>query len=142
MATTDDTAAKMLGAVEMEEIGEDMRKSSSRFQVARVDSQSGRRGSGDDYVCVDTGSPQSGPESPGGARFSISTNSITNNTYDTSNNPCGWGNTHEALPSEDHYRNILSATAGLAGTLKARPTLAELHEEIVSSLSSATTRVH
>ena len=134
MATTEDTAAQTLGTSEMEGTGEDMRKSSSRFQVARVDSQSDRRGSGDDCVGIELGTPQSGPGSPGGTRFSISTNSANTNTYDTSNNPCGWGNTHEALPSEDHYRNIFSATPGL----KSRPTLAELHEEIVSSLSSAT----
>ena len=135
MATTGDTAANMLSRSDMDVTGEDMKKSSSRFQVARVDSQSDRRGSGD-CACVELGTPQSGPGSPGGARFSISTNSVTNsNTYDTSNNPCGWGNTHEALPSEEHYRNIFSATPGM----KSRPTLAELHEEIiVSSLSSAT----
>ncbi|KAK7115879.1 solute carrier family 12 member 3-like [Littorina saxatilis] len=115
----------MLGTGEVEGAGEDMKKSSSRFQVARVDSQADRRGSGDNDGDVEhDDSPQSGPASPGGARFSVSS---LNFTYDTANKTCGWRNTHEAIPSEDHYRNIFSATAGL----KSRPTLAELHEEII-----------
>ncbi|KAL8575172.1 hypothetical protein ACOMHN_042482 [Nucella lapillus] len=106
----------------MEGVG-DITKSSSRFQVARVDSQSNRRDSGDIVVDINHESPQSGPESPGGRRFSTSTNSCT---YDTSSKNYDWNNLTEALPREAFYRNIFSTTPGL----RTRPTLAELHEEI------------
>ncbi|XP_076465820.1 solute carrier family 12 member 1-like isoform X2 [Babylonia areolata] len=101
--------------------GEDITKSSSRFQVARVDS---RRDSEDISVEINHESPQSGPGSPGGRRISVSTNSCT---YDTSGKTnYDWNNLTEALPREAFYRNIFSTTPGL----KSRPTLAELHEEI------------
>lgn len=127
-----DPASQLSSPGEMEG-PDDLKKSSSRFQVARVDSQSDRRGSGEESN-TRTASPQSDgkltedPESPG-ARFSISTDSV-GNTYDTSSKNYVL-NTHEALPCVDHYRNIFSATAQ---GMKTRPTLAELHEERVSDV--------
>ena len=97
---------------------QDVMTSSSRFRVARVDSQSGKRSNEHEI------SPN-GTESPSGAMFSIGTNSVTNSSI---HKTCGWSNTHEAFPREDHYRNLFSAPLGL----RSRPTLAELHEEIVS----------
>ncbi|KAK7482628.1 hypothetical protein BaRGS_00026127 [Batillaria attramentaria] len=120
----------------MELTGEELKKSSSRFQVARVDSQpADRRGSHEeDEAATSTSTPsgekfirEEAPESPG-ARFSISTDSV-GNTYDTTSKNYVL-NTHEALPCVDHYRNIFSATAG---GMKTRPTLAELHEEMEDS---------
>jgi hypothetical protein len=115
----------MLGADTNEIPTEDMKKSSSRFQVARVDSQD-HHGSGDHSL-------EEGPESPvhGGARFSFSTQL----SQDSFQKTCGWNDTHEAIPMEDNYRNLLSAVANVG--LRSRPTLAELHEELVSKMSAS-----
>lgn len=115
---------------DMEDFNEDMKKSSSRFQVARVDSKTDRRDSGDNSI---SGSGDAGesrkysvPDSPGVA-FSISTDSVTQSYETTTRNYML--NTIEALPCVDNYRNIFSATGQ---GMKSRPTLAELHEEMVS----------
>ncbi|PVD19309.1 hypothetical protein C0Q70_19796 [Pomacea canaliculata] len=113
---------------DMEDFNEDMKKSSSRFQVARVDSKTDRRDSGDNSI---SGSGDAGesrkysvPDSPGVA-FSISTDSVTQSYETTTRNYML--NTIEALPCVDNYRNIFSATGQ---GMKSRPTLAELHEEM------------
>ena len=115
---------------------EDLKKSNSRFKVARVDfvDETGDRDEKKiappkdielDRVVLDH--VDRGPESPS-ATFSVSGDTFSH-SYDTSNNKtCAMMNTHEALPCLDHYRNIFSAT----GELKSRPTLAQLHEEMVS----------
>ncbi|GFO50437.1 solute carrier family 12 member 2 [Plakobranchus ocellatus] len=135
------------------------KSASSRFQVARVDTKEDQvRENGTDDVqsklipqrkksCdfkiksgdlpkIETGINSAsiegpfcnGPESPNATTFSLSGDSLRSRSsvdgYSKTN--CVM-NTVEALPCVDHYRNIFSATG--AGNLKARPTLAELHEE-------------
>lgn len=73
-------------------------------------------------------SVSNGPESPC-ATFSISGDSLRSRGSDGYNKTNGAMNTIEALPCVDHYRNIFSATGG---GIRTRPTLAELHEELVS----------
>lgn len=140
---------------------EEMKKSGSRFQVARVDSKddearenlvdtndplgTNRKKSPDHkkksvvLPNIDTSnstSSQDGrvdlnncPESPC-ATFSISGDSMrSRGSLEYTKTNCVM-NTIEALPCVDHYRNIFSATGG---NLKARPTLAELHEELLVS---------
>lgn len=146
---------------------EEMKKSGSRFQVARVNTKDEDAGDFDivigdsavdrtgkiqqnksndqvarspDRPKVDTnvansnlrGSVSNGPESPC-ATFSVSGDSLPSrgslDGYSKTN--CAM-NTIEALPCVDHYRNIFSATGG---GIRARPTLAELHEELVRACS-------
>ena len=98
--------------------GGDIARTGSRFQVARVNSQSDRRVSED--ICVDVDdTPLSGPRSPGGVQFSLS-------SYDTSSKNYDSTNFTERLPRETYYRNMFSASA--PGKLT-RPTLPELHEK-------------
>ncbi|XP_012937152.1 solute carrier family 12 member 2, partial [Aplysia californica] len=145
----------------METNPDEMKKSGSRFQVARVETKEEqvresqneneaadqqnnkrRRKSEDlrkksvDLPRIDTNIPDSGsdgkhsngPESPS-ATFSLSGDSIrSRSSIDGYNKTNCVMNTVEALPCVDHYRNIFSATGG--GNLRARPTLAELHEEM------------
>ncbi|XP_041373186.1 LOW QUALITY PROTEIN: solute carrier family 12 member 2-like [Gigantopelta aegis] len=118
----------------MEGTGEELKKSNSRFKVARVDfvdeigDTEQKKIEPLKLVEPDrsiTDHVDRGPESPS-ATFSISGDTFSH-SYDTSNNKtCAMMNTHEALPCLDHYRNIFSAT----GELKSRPTLAQLHEEM------------
>ena len=145
---------------------DEMKKSGSRFQVARVETKEDQarechinehlelnetnsrlRTEGSprkipNLSNIDTtniihdsgsdGRPTSnGLESPC-ATFSLSGDSIPSRTWSSAegyNKTNCVMNTIEALPCVDHYRNMFSATAG--GNLKARPTLAELHEEMV-----------
>lgn len=139
--------------------GGEMKKSaSSRFQVARVDTKEnqGRENGADtqtklnnqrkksvDYRVkspnlprIEIGARTSsiegplsiGPESPSATTFSLSGDSLrSRSSVDGYNKTNCVLNTVEALPCVDHYRNIFSATG--AGNLRARPTLAELHEE-------------
>ncbi|XP_067665686.1 solute carrier family 12 member 2-like isoform X1 [Haliotis asinina] len=111
------------GSGEGDEIGEEMKKSGSRFQVARVDCVNETKF---EEPPKDTKSNvhDKGPESPS-ATFSLSGDSFRSYS-DTNNLKTFAMNTHEALPCVDHYRNILSATGGM----KSRPTLAQLHEEM------------
>lgn len=149
---------------------EEMKKSGSRFQVARVntrdehvtwesdslrgeaaddvddnqDKQAGDyRKQSVDFANADPGfansntfsggrgSISNGPESPG-ATFSISGDSLrSRGSIDVYNKTHCVMNTVEALPCVDHYRNIFSATSG---GIKLRPTLAELHEELVRTV--------
>ena len=148
---------------------EEIKRSNSRFQVARVDTReeqlresnesneankgrrksedalksSPRKRSVDNLSNIDTGIADSGsdgrpgtshgPESPC-ATFSLNGDSIPSRTWSSVegyNKTNGVMNTIEALPCVDHYRNVFSATG--AGNIRARPTLAELHEEMVSA---------
>lgn len=144
----------------MELGGEEMKKSGSRFQVARVNTRDEQGSEGDyleqgdtaddkndpvsrgknhgDLENIDSnvanstiggrGSISNGPESPC-ATFSISGDSIrSRGSFDVYTKTNYAMNTIEALPCVDHYRNIFSATGG---GVKVRPTLAELHEELV-----------
>ncbi|CAL1534098.1 unnamed protein product [Lymnaea stagnalis] len=133
---------------------EEMKKSGSRFQVARVDSKDedardnleaeaeSRKKSPDhqkksvNLPKIDTSAPNTSsdgrvdfnncPESPC-ATFSLSGDSMrSRGSIEYTKTNCVM-NTIEALPCVDHYRNIFSATGG---NMKARPTLAELHEEL------------
>ena len=146
---------------------EEIKRSNSRFQVARVDTREeqlrennegndaskNRRKSEDFTKCspkkrsaaelsnietslADSGSDgrpgtSQGPESPS-ATFSLNGDSIPSRTWSSvegyNKTNCVM-NTIEALPCVDHYRNVFSATG--AGNIRARPTLAELHEEMV-----------
>ena len=138
------------------------KSASSRFQVARVDTkenQSRENGVGDgqpktnsqrkksfdfrikssDLPKIEIGAKSAssdghlsnGPESPNATTFSLSGDSLrSRSSIDGYNKTNCVMNTVEALPCVDHYRNVFSATG--AGNLKARPTLAELHEERVS----------
>ena len=142
--------------------GGDMKKSaSSRFQVARVDTKEnqGKENGADvqskpnnqrkksfefrmkshDLPKIEIGAKSAssegplsiGPESPNATTFSLSGDSLrSRSSVDGYNKTHCVMNTMEALPCVDHYRNVFSATGG--GNLKARPTLAELHEERVS----------
>lgn len=142
----------------MESTSDEMKKSGSRFQVARVETtedqardivnkeQNGdintKKPSPIDLRKNEPETPNSmpderrmsnAPESPS-ATFSVGGDSIRSGStegYNYVKSHCVM-NTIEALPCVDHYRNIFSATA--AGNLKARPTLAELHEERVREL--------
>ena len=155
--------------MEKESSSDEMKKSGSRFQVARVETAKEdqaregfflnnetyelgkqRRRSDDersktpdvphlDSYIQDSGSDgrptsnlsNNGPESPS-ATFSLNGDSIPSRTWssiDGYNKTNIVMNTIEALPCVDHYRNVFSATG--AGNLRARPTLAELHEEMV-----------
>ncbi|KAK3791356.1 hypothetical protein RRG08_012538 [Elysia crispata] len=139
--------------------GGDMKKSaSSRFQVARVDTKEnqGKENGADvqskpnnqrkksfefrmkshDLPKIEIGAKSAssegplsiGPESPNATTFSLSGDSLrSRSSVDGYNKTHCVMNTMEALPCVDHYRNVFSATGG--GNLKARPTLAELHEE-------------
>ncbi|GFS02115.1 solute carrier family 12 member 2 [Elysia marginata] len=142
--------------------GGEMKKSaSSRFQVARVDTKEnqGRENGTDvqpkpnnqrkksfdfrmkspDLPRIEIGAKSAsmegplsiGPESPNATTFSLSGDSLrSRSSVDGYNKTNCVMNTVEALPCVDHYRNVFSATG--AGNLRARPTLAELHEERVS----------
>ena len=110
--------------------------STHRFQVAKVEfeDESGnkskshkRNGSVTDHAEPDSTS----------ATFSQPDDSTTYGNYQNSYTAYGTNlktfgkNTTEAIPHVDHYRNLLSATSAL----KSRPTLAELHEEKVGTVS-------
>ncbi|RUS82918.1 hypothetical protein EGW08_009302 [Elysia chlorotica] len=137
----------------------EMKKSaSSRFQVARVDTKEnqGKENGADvqpksnnqrkksfefrrkshDVPKLEIGAKSAssegplsaGPESPNATTFSLGGDSLrSRSSVDGYNKTHCVMNTMEALPCVDHYRNVFSATGG--GNLKARPTLAELHEE-------------
>ncbi|KAK6179341.1 hypothetical protein SNE40_011727 [Patella caerulea] len=115
--------------------GDEMKKSSSRFKVARVEfvekKDDNENEDGDWSKTDEVNHGNRSPESPS-VTFSLGTDSLTH-SYDTGNMKTFAMNTHEALPCMDHYRNILSAT----GVLKSRPTLAELHEEMAIEMDEA-----
>lgn len=112
------------------------RNSSSRFKVHRVsiaepceiemDPEARERENSIQHYrhSIDSTSERFPPDSPHGT-FSFSpTDTYRTHSYDTSNLKTFGGNTTEAIPHLDHYRNLLSTTAAL----KTRPTLQELHE--------------
>ncbi|XP_052280558.1 solute carrier family 12 member 2-like isoform X2 [Dreissena polymorpha] len=109
--------------------------STHRFQVAKVEFATEINDEEDNsdanYVL-----PNGSTEPGNGTVDSVDVNSseLSNDTYGQNHNSyTAYGtqsktfgrNTVEVLPHLDHYRNLLSATS----PLKARPTLAELHEE-------------
>ncbi|XP_052826762.1 solute carrier family 12 member 2, partial [Octopus bimaculoides] len=105
------------------------RNSSSRFKVHRVSIAEPCEDEDDSApqqhyrYSIDSGSERI-LDSPHGT-FSFSpSDTYRTHSYDTSNLKTFGGNTHEAIPHLDHYRNLLSTTAAL----KSRPTLQELHE--------------
>ncbi|CAE1286567.1 SLC12A2 [Acanthosepion pharaonis] len=117
------------------------RNSSSRFKVHRVsiaepcedDEENNvareRENSLQHYRHSIDSNSERYPDSPHGT-FSFSpTDTYRTHSYDTSNLKTFGGNTTEAIPHLDHYRNLLSTTAAL----KTRPTLQELHEGKLST---------
>lgn len=119
------------------------RNSSSRFKVHRVsiaepcedDEENNvardRENSMQHYRHSIDSNSERYPDSPHGT-FSFSpTDTYRTHSYDTSNLKTFGGNTTEAIPHLDHYRNLLSTTAAL----KTRPTLQELHEGKLSTMA-------
>ena len=108
------------------------RPSVSRFKVAKVgfagcEEPAGEEdASGDQPLNIDC-SAKLAPDQISPPNSPLTDRDLT--YTDTHNLKTFGHNTHEALPHEDHYRNLLSATHAL----RSRPTLEELHGQVSMS---------